>query len=49
MGKEIAEKQTTVQMDDFGWSEGYNLQGNGEKMLQIVILVKNIDKNLVRL
>jgi hypothetical protein len=30
-------------MDALEQNKGYNLQENGDKMLQIVILIKNID------
>jgi len=36
-----------AQMDIFGLSKGYNLQGNWKKILQIVILIKNLDKKQV--
>jgi hypothetical protein len=36
-----------AQMDISGLSKGYNLQGNRKKILQIVILIKNLDKKQV--
>jgi hypothetical protein len=32
-------------MDIVGLGRGYNLQGKGKKILQIVILTKNLDEN----